>query len=103
MPTGGFLSMPNARVVVIGTSAGGLDALRTIVTDLPADFAAPIAIVMHTAPESPGVLADILARVGRLPAITVTGVERLNPATIYVAAPDYHLVIEPGRVRATRG
>jgi two-component system, chemotaxis family, protein-glutamate methylesterase/glutaminase len=95
--------MPDTRVVVIGTSAGGLDALRTIVADLPADFPAPIAVVMHTAPESPGVLGDILARVGRLPAITVTTTQRLHPGTIYVAAPDYHLVIEPGRVRATKG
>src|SRR4051794_20027692 len=95
--------MPDTRIVVIGTSGGGLDALRTIVTDLPADFPAPIAIVMHTAPDSPGVLADILARVGRLPAISVTATERLHPGTIYVAAPDYHLVVEPGRIRATKG
>jgi len=95
--------MPDTRIVVIGTSGGGLDALRTIVADLPADFPAPIAIVMHTAPDSPGVLADILARVGRLPAISVTAAERLRPGTIYVAAPDYHLVIEPGRIRGTKG
>src|SRR3954465_1951842 len=95
--------MPDTRIVVIGTSGGGLDALRTIVPDLPADFPAPIAIVMHTAPDSPGVLADILARVGRLPATSVTAAERLRPGTIYVAAPDYHLVIEPGRIRGTKG
>jgi two-component system chemotaxis response regulator CheB len=95
--------MADTRIVVIGTSAGGLDALRTIVANLPADFPAPIAIVMHTAPASPGVLAGILGRAGPLPAIAVTGVEPLNPATIYVAAPDYHLIVEPGRVRATRG
>jgi len=95
--------MPDSRIVVIGTSAGGLDALRTLVADLPADFPAPIAIVLHTSPESPGVLADILARVGRLPAVNVTAVERLHPGTIYVAAPDYHLIIEPGRIRATKG
>jgi len=95
--------MTDTRIVVIGTSAGGLDALRTILANLPADFAAPIAIVMHTAAGSPEVLAGILDRAGPLPAIAVTGVEPLNPATIYVAAPDYHLIVEPGRVRATRG
>jgi two-component system chemotaxis response regulator CheB len=95
--------MPNTRVVVLGTSAGGLDVLRTIVAGLPADFPAPVAIVMHTAPQSPGVIADILARAGQLPARTVSNAERLNAGTIYVAAPDYHLVIEPGRIRATKG
>src|SRR3954453_20255750 len=95
--------MADTRIVVIGTSAGGLDALRTIVANLPADFPAPIAIVMHTAAGSPAVLAGILGRAGPLPAISVTAVEPLNPATIYVAAPGYHLIVEPGRIRATRG
>ena len=97
------MSSPNTRVVVIGTSAGGLDALRTIVAALPADFPVPIGIVMHTAPQSPGVLASILERAGPLPAICVTGIQRLRPATIYVAPPDCHLIIEPGRIRATKG
>ena len=88
--------MPDARVVVIGTSAGGLDALRTIAANLPANFPAPIAVVMHTGAGSPGVLAGILARAGPLPANAVTAVEPLNPATIYAAAPDYHLIVEPG-------
>ncbi|MCU1383048.1 MAG: CheB methylesterase [Acidobacteria bacterium] len=97
------MSLSNSRVIVIGTSAGGLDALRTLIAALPPNFPAPIAIVMHTAPQSPGVLAGILARIGRLPAVNVTGVERLTPGTIYVAAPDCHMVIEPGRIRATKG
>jgi two-component system chemotaxis response regulator CheB len=50
--------MPDARVVVIGTSAGRLDALRTIAANLPPNFPAPIAIVMHTGASSPGVLAE---------------------------------------------
>src|SRR4051794_14038469 len=95
--------MADTRIVVIGPSPGGPDALRTIVANLPADFPAPIAIVMHTSAGSPGVLAGILGRAGPLPAISVTGVEPLNPATIYVAAPDYHLIVEPRRIRATRG
>jgi two-component system, chemotaxis family, protein-glutamate methylesterase/glutaminase len=97
------VSAANTRVVVIGTSAGGLDALRTIVAALPADFPVPIAVVMHTAPQSPGVLASILERAGPLRAIGVTGIQRLRPATIYVAAPDCHLIIEPGRIRGTKG
>jgi two-component system, chemotaxis family, protein-glutamate methylesterase/glutaminase len=95
--------MVNERIVVIGTSAGGLETLRTLVAALPGDFAAPICIVMHTAPEAPRVLHEILARSGRLPAVSVAKSERLTSRRIYVAPPDCHLVIEPGRVRATKG
>jgi two-component system chemotaxis response regulator CheB len=58
---------------------------------------------MHTAPESPGVLHEILARSGRLPTVSVNKSERLAKGRIYVAPPDCHLVIEPGRVRSTKG
>src|SRR6478672_5393776 len=95
--------MANERIVVIGTSAGGLDALRTLVASLPEDFPAPICIVMHTAPESPGVLHEILGRAGRLRAVSVGKSERLTGGTIYVPGADCHLVVEPGRVRSTRG
>ena len=95
--------MATERIVVIGTSAGGLETLRSLVGALPETFPAPICVVMHTAPESPGVLHEILARSGRLPAISVNKSERLAKGRIYVAPPDCHLVIEPGRVRSTKG
>ena len=95
--------MPAKQVVVIGTSAGGIDALRELVSGLPADFTAPICIVLHTSPQSPGVLDAILTRAGRLPAVNVEGRQRMHPGHIYIAPPDYHLVVEPGVVRATKG
>jgi two-component system, chemotaxis family, protein-glutamate methylesterase/glutaminase len=95
--------MPTQNVVVIGTSAGGIDALRTIVGALPADFPAPICVVMHTSPQSPGVLHDILSRAGPLRGIDPTNGHRLKPGNIYVAPPDCHLVVEPGRLRVTKG
>jgi two-component system chemotaxis response regulator CheB len=91
------------RIVVIGTSAGGIDALRTIAAGLPADFAAPIAVVMHSAPDSPGVLHEIIDRAGPLSALRARNGQRLEAGRIYVAPPDRHLLIEPGRVRVTRG
>jgi len=95
--------MATERIVVIGTSAGGLETLRSLVGALPETFPAPICVVMHTAPESPGVLHEILARSGRLPTVSVNKSERLAKGRIYVAPPDCHLVIEPGRVRPTKG
>lgn len=91
------------RIVVIGTSAGGLDALRTIAAALPADFPAPIAVVMHAAPDSPGVLPDIISRAGPLDAVRARDRDRLVPGRIYIPPSDTHLLIEPGRVHITRG
>src|SRR4051812_13963699 len=95
--------MPAKQLVVVGASAGGIEALRAVVAGLPPDFAAPICVVLHTAPQSPGVLDAILSRAGPLPATNARDQERLVPGHIYVAPPDYHLLIEPGRVRVTKG
>jgi two-component system chemotaxis response regulator CheB len=95
--------MQTMRIVVIGASAGGIEALRSLVAALPPDFPAPICVVVHTAPQSPGVLHDILDRAGPLSAISTRNRERLSDGRIYVAPPDCHLVVEPGRVRVTKG
>src|SRR5687767_903269 len=90
-------------IVVVGASAGGIEALRVLIGALPADFSASLFIVVHTSPGAPSMLADILARSGRLPAITPDDGERIQAGTIYVAPPDRHLLVEPNRVRVTRG
>jgi two-component system chemotaxis response regulator CheB len=95
--------VPTKDIVVVGASVGGLEALRTIAGELPKDFPASVFVVLHTAPEAPGVLADILDRAGPLPAAYAVEGDRILPGRIYVAPPDRHLVIEPNRVRLTRG
>ncbi|HEV2801431.1 MAG TPA: chemotaxis protein CheB [Pyrinomonadaceae bacterium] len=90
-------------IIVIGASAGGIEALRVLVGRLPADLAASIFVVLHTSPGSPGMLPEILNRVGTLPALNATDGERIRPGKIYVAPPDRHLVVEPGTMRVTRG
>jgi two-component system chemotaxis response regulator CheB len=95
--------MPTQDIIVIGASVGGLDALRTIVGGLPKEFPASVFVVLHTSPEAPGVLADILNRAGNLPATNAVDRERIRPGRIYVAPPDHHLIVEPNRIRLTRG
>src|SRR5688500_18493739 len=90
-------------LVVIGASAGGLDALRAIVGALPEDFAAALCVVTHMSSDSPGVLGGILRRAGKLQAVMVRDRERLSPGVIYVPCPDHHLIVEPSRAVATRG
>jgi|SRR5436190_3860336 len=91
------------QIVVVGTSAGGIEALRTLAAALPADFPAPICVVMHTAPQSPGVLHEILSRSGPLVSTLAVSGERLRPGRVYVARPDHHLLVEPGKLRVTKG
>lgn len=95
--------MAAKRIVVIGCSSGGIEALRTIVQGLPASFGAPICVVLHTSPESPGILHAILARAGQLPAVAATTGLRIRDGHIYVAPPDQHLLVEPGVIGLSKG
>ncbi|MFL6335239.1 MAG: chemotaxis protein CheB [Pyrinomonadaceae bacterium] len=95
--------MAGRDIVVVGTSAGGVEALRALVGGLPADYSGSVFVVMHTAPDSPGVLAQILDRAGPLPAAHASNRERIRPGHVYVAPPDMHMLLEPGLIRLTRG
>jgi two-component system chemotaxis response regulator CheB len=90
-------------IIVVGASAGGIEALKKLVSGLPPDLGAAVFVVQHTAPNSPGLLPSILQRSGRLPALSVKNKAPIEPGRIYVAIPDHHLIIEPGTVRSTRG
>lgn len=87
----------------MGASAGGIEALRTIVAGLPKDFPASIFIVMHSGPDSPGILDRILQRSSELPAVAATDKEKIQTGSIYVAPPDQHMLIEPGKICLSRG
>jgi len=95
--------MRSKRIVVIGASCGGIETLRELVAQLPEGFPAPICIVLHSAPDAPGILPAILSRAGVLPARNARDGDRLEPGIVLVAPPDYHLLIEPGIVRITKG
>jgi len=89
--------------VVIGASAGGVEVLTRLVRDLPANLPAAICIVLHIAPGSPSMLAQILARAGKLPCQPARDGELLREGVIVVATPDHHLVVEDSRMRLTAG
>lgn len=84
-------------VVVIGASAGGVGALSTIVNALPADFPAPVVIVLHRTPTAESLLVEILARRSLLPVMDARAGEPLIPGVIYISRPDQHLSVTPGR------
>jgi two-component system chemotaxis response regulator CheB len=91
------------RIIVIGASAGGVEALCQLVKSLPADLPAPIFVVLHVSPDTPSLLPGILERAGHLPARHARDGEQIRPGTIYIAPPDHHLLLKPGRIVVTRG
>ncbi|MBV8518980.1 MAG: chemotaxis protein CheB [Acidobacteria bacterium] len=95
--------MPGKDIIVIGASAGGIEALRSVFGSLPADFPASIFVVLHTSPDSPGVLAHIFAEAGPLPVKYAVHGERIEPGWIYVARADHHMLVAPGKIELTRG
>lgn len=94
---------PHRDIVVIGASAGGVAALLTFVQTLPADFPAPILVVLHVAADSPGVLPQLLSSVSSLEARHPQDGEIVAAGIIYVAPPDHHLLLEDDRILVTRG
>jgi two-component system, chemotaxis family, protein-glutamate methylesterase/glutaminase len=92
------------RLVVIGASAGGVEALMKVAGALPRDFAAPVVIVLHIGAEGPSVLPQILARSGPLPVQEACDGELLQPGTIYTAIPDHHVLVDEDKtLRLVKG
>jgi two-component system, chemotaxis family, protein-glutamate methylesterase/glutaminase len=82
--------------IVIGTSAGGVDALLTLLPGLSADFPLPIFIVLHLPRDRPSLLSAIFASKCKVPVCEAQDKEPVRPGTIYFAPPDYHLLIDEG-------
>jgi len=97
------MPVSHQRAIVIGSSAGGIDALKRLVAALPGDFPAPIFIVQHVAPQYPSFLPEILVNAGNLPARHPADGESIAAPGIYVAPPDHHLLIEESHVAVKRG
>ena len=86
-------------LVAIGASWGGLDAMRTLLGGLPAELDAAVVIAQHRAPEShPTAFRDLLGAVTRLKVREGEDKDELRRGTAYLAAPDYHLLVERGRL-----
>lgn len=87
-------------ILVIGGSAGSLEPLMAILATLPSDFTAPIAIVVHMLPTQPSHLPSLLGRQSMRRVSEPEDKEPLEPSTIYVAPPNYHMLVERGHTIA---
>ncbi len=91
-------------MIVVGASAGGVEALVQLVRTLPADLAAPVCIVLHIPPDAPSLLAPILNRDSPLTAVQAENMQRWETGRIYIAPPDRHLLVHAdGTLGVARG
>ena len=100
IPRGETTPVPPANgsfpVIAMAASVGGLKALSVILGDLPADFPAAIAIVMHLSPEHKSILAEILNRRTHLAVKQAHTGDILCPASVFIAPPNHHLFVAKG-------
>lgn len=89
--------MSRIELVVIGVSAGGVEALGRLLPALPADLGAAVAIVLHLPPDKPSRLPELFRPRCRLALKEVEDKEPVRPDTIYFATPDYHMMVEPDK------
>jgi two-component system chemotaxis response regulator CheB len=88
-------------LIVMGASAGGVDALSAAVAGLPPDLPAAVLVVLHVSPRGKSVLPHILDTRSELSVSHAVDGDHLEPGHVYVAPPDFHLVVAEDRVRLT--
>jgi two-component system chemotaxis response regulator CheB len=99
-----ILKMKRKTIIVVGTSAGGLEALTRLIAPLPKGFPAPIFVVQHMAADTSGkVLVETLNKQGQLECKHPVDGERFQPGLIYVAPPDHHMLLTKGKIIISKG
>jgi two-component system chemotaxis response regulator CheB len=95
--------MQGRDIIVVGASAGGVPALCELVRGLPPGLPAALFVVCHFPSASRSILPEILSGRGPLLAVHAHDGEPVRQGQIYVAPPDYHLLLRPGRVELSHG
>jgi two-component system chemotaxis response regulator CheB len=90
-------------IIVIGASAGGVDALPRLIGSLPADLPASVFVVLHIPAHGRGLLPNIIRRSASLSVAHGVEGETVRKGHVYVAPPDHHLQLDGSRVRVSRG
>lgn len=90
-------------LVVVGASAGGVEALRAFVSELPADLPAAVVVVLHMPAGGSSALPRILSRSGELPVVAVHDGMCLEHGRVHVAPPNHHTVVQDGVLRLSKG
>ena len=95
--------MTGHDIIVIGASAGGIQALQELVGGLPGGLPASLFVVVHTSPHSSGVLPHLLNRKASLSAEYAVDGRPIRHGRIYIAPPDHHLLLKGPNICVARG
>ena len=90
--------MARRDIIVVGASAGGVEALRTLVGSFPGDLRAAVFVVVHMLRDAPSMMPQILEHAGRLPVLVPRQPLEIQSGHVYLPLPDQHLIVEPGGV-----
>jgi two-component system chemotaxis response regulator CheB len=82
-------------LIAIGASWGGMQALASVLDPLPGDFDIPVVVVQHRSPGGEHLLEQVLARSSKLEVVAAHDKDPVLPGRVYVAPPDYHMLVEP--------
>src|SRR5437588_1312081 len=96
-------NMPGHDIIVVGASAGGVEALVTLARSLKRNLQAAVFVVLHIPAQSPSLLPEILSRAGPLKAVQATDDMQIEQGHIYSAPPDHHMLMEQGKICVVRG
>jgi two-component system chemotaxis response regulator CheB len=102
-PPGEAAEEGQRSIVVVGASAGGVEALARLFALLPPDLPAAVFVVLHMLSGGRSMLPEILARAGSLPVRPARDSEAIVTGHVYVAPPDHHMLVRDGRVHLNRG
>ncbi len=91
------MSASRFEAVVVGASAGALEALSALLPALPKDLPLAVIIVVHIPPDKNSLLAELLQAKCALPVREVEDKETIQPGTVYLAPPNYHVLVEPDK------
>lgn len=86
-------------IVAMGSSAGGLNALTHVLRSLPKNFPSSIVVVQHLSPEHKSMIAALLGRSSQMKIKQAVHGEIMLPGTVYIAPPDEHLLVGPGKIQ----
>jgi|GEM_PF-2778299 len=96
------LKSPGGRkrfhIAAIGASAGGLDAVRALLQDLPRNTGVAYIYIQHLSPHHPSTLASLLARFTKMPVKEVTNMLKVEPDVLYVCTPDKEMSVSNGKI-----
>src|SRR4051794_34520439 len=95
--------MDGHDIIVIGASAGGIEALKRLAREIPSDIPAAVFVVVHIGASAESALPQILGSVSNLPAVHPEDGDPIECGRIYVAPPDQHMLLERGHIHLARG